>query len=149
MQSLFEAPAKQSIQDRLARLEPGSSRKWGKMSAGQMLAHCAIALEAGTGDRPRKQALIGRIFAPFVRSSVLGEKPFPKNSPTDPTFIVTDERDFAKERQRLRDVIERFCQRGPEEACRQTHSFLGRLTGDEWGRMMYKHLDHHFQQFGV
>jgi len=28
------------------------------------------------------------------------------------------------------------------------HSFLGRLSGEEWGIMMYKHLDHHLRQFG-
>jgi len=28
-------------------------------------------------------------------------------------------------------------------------SLLGRLKGEEWGRMMWKHLDHHLRQFGA
>ena len=149
MQTLFEPSSRQSIFDRLARLEPASTRQWGKMNPGQMLTHCAIALEAATGERPMKQKLIGKVLAPLVRKKVLGDAPFSKNSPTDPAFVVADERDFAAERDRLRAVVDRFCARGPAEAEKATHAFFGRLTGDEWGRLMYKHLDHHIRQFGV
>jgi hypothetical protein len=149
MRSLFEAAARASISDRLNALPPSAVRQWGKMDVAQMLAHCSAALEVGTGDRPRKQAFIGKIFAPFVRSSLLGDKPFGKDSPTDPTFIVGDTRDFASEKQRLLGLVERFCQGGASEAGKHIHSFLGRISGDEWGVMMYKHLDHHLRQFGA
>ena len=46
-------------------------------------------------------------------------------------------------------MIDRFVQRAPESAGRCTHAFFGRLNGDEWGRLMYKHIDHHLRQFGV
>jgi Protein of unknown function (DUF1569) len=149
MQSLFDSADRQSVLGRLARLEPSAERQWGKMAAAQMLAHCSIALEMATGDRPRKQKLIGKIFAPFVRSSLLGEKPFSRNSPTDPAFIVTEEKDFDAEKRRLTAIVNKFCERGPEKASVQVHSFLGRLNGEEWGVMMYKHLDHHLRQFGA
>ena len=149
MRSLFEPEAKQSIVERLRALTPAAKRGWGKMDAAQMMAHCSVAMEAGTGDKPLKQALIGKIFAPFVRSSFLGEKPFGKNSPTDPTFVVSDARDFAREKERLTNLVARFCERGPDEAGRQTHSFLGKISGDDWGVVMYKHLDHHLRQFGA
>jgi hypothetical protein len=148
MQSLFEPAARKSIADRLTALPPTAVRQWGKMDAAQMLAHCSAALEVGTGDRPRKQALIGKIFAPFVRASLLGDKPFSKSSPTDPTFVVTDVRDFGREKERLLGLVDRFCAGGAAAAGRQMHSFLGRISGDEWGVMMYKHIDHHLTQFG-
>ena len=148
MQSLFDSPAKNEILRRLGALSPGATRQWGKMTAAQMLAHCAVALEAGTGDKPRRQQLIGKVFGPFVRKGLLGDKPFSKGSPTDPTFVVTDERDFAGERDRLAGLVERFCEHGREHAGKQTHSFFGRMSGDEWGRLMYKHIDHHLKQFG-
>src|ERR1700693_4597616 len=115
MHSLFDAADRQSILGRLAQLQAGAERQWGKMAAAQMMAHCSIALEAGTGDRPRKHQLIGRIFGPFVRSSLLGEKPFGRNSPTDPTFVVTDEKDFEAEKRRLTGVVHKFFDGGPEE----------------------------------
>src|SRR5262245_511912 len=118
------------------------------MDSAQMLCHCATALEVGTGDTPRKQALVGKLLGWMVRGKLLGAAPFPRNSPTDPTFVISDPRDFAAEKARLVAAITRFAERGPDHAARQTHSFLGRLSGDEWGRMMAKHLDHHFRQFG-
>ena len=149
MQSLFDIGSRQSALGRLERLQPGAPRQWGKMSAAQMLAHCSIALEMATGDQPRKQKLIGKLFGPFVRSSLLGEKPFGKKSPTDPAFIVTQDTDFEIEKQRLTRLVNSFCESGPEKASAYMHSFLGRLKGEEWGVMMYKHLDHHLRQFGA
>ena len=148
MQSLFEPAAQKAISDRLNALPATAVRQWGKMDAAQMLAHCSAALEVGTGDRSRPQAFIGKIFGPFVRSSLLGDKAFGRNSPTDPTFVVADARDFARERERLAALIARFCERGAPAAGKQVHSFLGRMSGDEWGVLMYKHLDHHLCQFG-
>jgi Protein of unknown function (DUF1569) len=148
MPSLFEPAAQKAIVDRLSALPPTSTRQWGKMDVAQMLAHCSAALEVGVGDRSRKQALIGKVFAPFVRTSILGDKPFSKNSPTDPTFVVTDARDFEREKQRLLELVARFCERGAHAAGGQMHSFLGRISGEEWGALMYKHLDHHLGQFG-
>ena len=149
MRSLFEPADRKSILERLNALQTSASRQWGKMNVSQMLAHCAAAIETSTGDRPMKQAFIGKVLAPFVRSSILGEKPFGRNAPTDPTFVIRDERDFVAERKRLVDLIDRFAQRGPAETGKATHAFFGKLSGDEWGRLMYKHIDHHLQQFGA
>jgi len=149
MKSLFEPADREALLRRLAALEPGTGRQWGKMNAAQMLCHCSRALETGTGDRPMKQKFLGKILVPFIRSSILGEKPFSKNSPTDPTFVVAEECDFIAERTRLLALIDRFVQRGATSAGKETHAFFGRLSGEEWGRLMYKHLDHHLQQFGV
>jgi hypothetical protein len=148
MRSLFDSDARKSILERFDALSPGSPRQWGKMDASQMLAHCSAALERGTGDAPSRQMLIGKLLAPFFRSSMLGDKPFGRNAPTDPSFVVTDARDFGRERARLAGLVARFCDRGVAEAGKQTHSFLGRMSGEEWGVLMYKHLDHHLRQFG-
>jgi hypothetical protein len=149
MKSLFNPADRKSISERLGALESGSSRQWGKMNPAQMLAHCSAAIETATGDRPMKQAFLGKILTPLIRSRVLGEKPFGRNSPTDPTFVIRDERDFGNERQRLIELINRFVQRGPAETGKATHAFFGKLSGDEWGELMYKHIDHHLQQFGL
>lgn len=149
MLDLFDASSRQQLLDRLDRLAPDSPRQWGKMSPAQMLAHCANALEVAAGEQPRKQALIGRLLSPFVRKKFLGEAPFPRNSPTDPGFVISDSRELAAEKQRLQAVVDRFVALGPEHAAACTHSFFGRLSGEEWGRLMGKHLDHHLRQFGV
>ena len=149
MPNLFDAPARESLLTRLANLRPDAPRQWGKMGVAQMLAHCSIAMEAATGDRPRKQMLIGKAISWMVRSKVLGDAPFSKNSPTDPTFVVKDEKDFEAEKRRLESLVARFCEAGREKVSRHSHSFLGRMSGDDWGVMMYKHIDHHLKQFNA
>lgn len=148
MKNLFQAGDRNEILARIDKLDAGSARVWGKMNSAQMLGHCAVALEVGVGERPMKQKLIGKILMPFFRSSILGAKPFSRNSPTDPTFVVADDRDFATERTRLLTAIQRFIERGEEAAGKQMHPFFGKMTGQEWGELMFKHLDHHLQQFG-
>ena len=149
MKNLFATPDRNEILGRLQRLEPGALRHWGKMDSAQMLAHCAVAMEMATGDAPREQKLIGKLLGPLFKKKTLGPEPFPRNSPTDPAFVVSDPRDFAKEKARLMALVLRFGEAGPAPADGRMHSFLGRLKGDEWGVMMHKHLDHHLRQFGA
>ena len=149
MQNIFTVIDRAEIERRLAALQPSCARQWGKMDPAQMLAHCALALEAPLGERRKKQALLGRLVTPFIRSSILGEKPLGHNSPTDPDFVVPDRRDFSQEQRRLAELVSRLCERGPSAADGKVHSFFGRMSGQEWGRLVYKHLDHHLRQFGA
>ncbi len=149
MHTLFDSADHDVVLRRLSELKPSSPRGWGKMDVAQMLAHCCASLEVPCGDRAGRQRLLGRILAPFVRSTVLGDKPFMRNAPTDPSLKIVDQREFESERARLVSLVERFCRRGQSEVDGAVHSFFGRLNGDEWGRLMYKHLDHHLRQFGA
>ena len=149
MKSLFETADREALLARLEALQTGSTHQWGKMNPAQAVAHCAAALETATGHRPLKQVFLGKILTPFIRSSILSDKPFSRNSPTDPTFVVADQRDLDRERERLRGLIQSLVDRGPDEAGKATHSFFGKLSGAEWGCLMYKHIDHHLQQFGA
>jgi hypothetical protein len=149
MQNLFDRGDRDALLVRLTALQPSSPRQWGKMNVSQMLAHSSVALEVPCGDRVKKQGLLGRVVAPFVRTKVLGLEPFPRSAPSDPDYRITDERDFEKEHARLAALVDRFCSRGPAGAEGVVHPFFGRLSGDEWGRLMYKHLDHHLRQFGA
>ena len=149
MDNLFSDGDRKAILDRLERLPSAARRIWGKMDAAQMLAHCSAALEVATGDAPRSQMFLGRLLAPFFKRKILGETPFSKGSPTDPGFIVTGPRDFQKEKARLMALVDRFGDAGSAAPDGRLHSFLGRLSGEEWGRMMWKHLDHHLRQFGA
>jgi hypothetical protein len=149
MESLFDADARARILGRLDGLRADSAREWGRMTPAQALAHCAIALEVAVGERPMRQKLIGKILGPLFRGAMLGPKPFKRNGPTGPELIVSDPRDFDAERARARALIERFASAGPAAASRNEHGFLGRLSGEEWGRIMHKHLDHHLRQFGA
>jgi uncharacterized protein DUF1569 len=150
MKTLFESTRVEEVKQRLDKLEPTSGRQWGKMTPAQMLAHCSAAMEMATGDVKPPRMFVGRILGWVVRPMVLKEeKPLGKNGPTAPSLVITGERNFAAERQRLSGLVDRFATGGPSACTMHPHTFFGRLTPDEWARLMYKHLDHHLQQFGV
>lgn len=148
MQNMFKTADRVEIERRLAALQPSCPRQWGKMTAAQMLAHCAAALEVPLGERQARQGFLGRHLTPFMLSSILSEQPLGRNVPTDVEELVVDEREFSQEQRRLVDVLTRFCDRGTAAADGKIHSVMGRLTGQQWGRFVYKHLDHHLRQFG-
>jgi hypothetical protein len=81
--------------------------------------------------------------------SVNSDKPFKRNAPTGPNLRITDQRQFDLEKERLSQLVERFVSAGPAGCTTHPHNFFGRMTADEWGVLMYKHLDHHFRQFGA
>jgi hypothetical protein len=93
---------------------------------------------------------LGRIIGLMVKPMLLrDDEPMRPNSPTVKSLVVNDERNLGMERERLCGLIDRFAAGGSERCTPHPHSFFGRLTGDEWSILMYKHLDHHLRQFGV
>jgi hypothetical protein len=149
MKNLFDAATAEEVNERLTQLRPDSERLWGKMSSAQALAHCSAAMEVAVGLKFPPRAFMGRLFGRIAKSSMLSEKPVPRNLPTDKSFVVEDERDFAVERQRLQGLVERFAAGGPAGCTKHPHSFFGPMTPQEWAELNYKHLDHHLRQFGV
>src|SRR5260370_9747945 len=113
MKNLFEAVRVEEVKERMAQLRPDSERLWGKMSPAQMLAHCTAAFEMAVGEICPPRILIGRLLGPLAKKSlIVNGKPMGRNSPTDKSVLVTDERDFTVERQRLRESIDRFAAGG-------------------------------------
>jgi uncharacterized protein DUF1569 len=149
METLFDLACRDQVLARVERLQPDSPRQWGKMDAAQALAHCALAMEAATGDATLHRSLGARLLGPLFKGWLLGPKPFSRNSPTHPLLVTTSAKDFEREKVRLVASIRKFHDAGPTSAARYQHAFVGTLTGDEWGRLQHKHLDHHLRQFGV
>ncbi len=149
MNSLFDSATHQEILRRVESIRPDSARLWGKMSPAQMLEHTSRALEMASGRTATKQALIGRLIAWTVRKDFVGDKPFGKNGPTGPDFIVHDEPDFQRTREKLTTLLNEFHALGEKGCDGNIHGFFGRLTGKEWGVTQYKHMDHHLRQFGA
>jgi len=149
MKNLFEAARVEEVKVRMAQLRPDSERLWGKMNPAQMLAHCSAAIGMAVETRPPR-ILIGRLLGPLAKKSlIVNGEPMRRNSMTERSVLVTDERDFAVERQRLRESIDRFAAGGPGICTKHPHFFFGPLTPVEWAVLMHQHLDHHLRQFGV
>jgi len=150
MKSLFEAARVEEIKKRIAQLRPDSERQWGKMNPAQALAHCSAAMGMAVGETRPPRILIGRLLGWLAKKSVIvNGEPMRRNSMTDKSVLVTDERDFEVERQRLGESIDRFAAGGSGICTKHPHFFFGPLTPVEWAALMYQHLDHHLRQFGV
>jgi hypothetical protein len=148
--NIFTAQVSADIINRINNLTPATQAKWGKMNVSQMLAHCCVTYEMIFEDKHAKPNFLLRlILKAFVKSKVVGEAPYSQGAPTAPQFVITDERDFEKEKTRLIDYINRVQQMGENTFDgKESHSF-GILNKTEWNNMMYKHLNHHLSQFGV
>jgi hypothetical protein len=148
MKHLHDPLVAADIRARLARLQPGARAQWGKMAAPQALAHMSAALEMALGDQKPPRMFAGRLFGRFVKRLLMrDDSPLKRNTPTSPTLLVTGDRDFHRERQRLDALIQRFCD-GREAGCTtHPHTFFGDMSAREWAVLQYKHLDHHLRQF--
>lgn len=150
MKNLFDQSRAKELHERLGRLTPDSKPEWGKMNVAQALAHVAGSFESALGDQKPTRMFVGRIIGPAIKRLALGDdKPIKKNSPTSPELVISNQRDFNAERQRLDALISRFATSGPAGCTSHPHSFFGKLTPDEWAVLTYKHTDHHLRQFGV
>jgi Protein of unknown function (DUF1569) len=149
--NIFVKEVSDEIINRINKLTPESERQWGKMDAAQMLAHCSVAYETiyEPGKHPPPNFLLKIVMKMIVKGMVTGDKPLKKNSPTAPYFIMKSDKDFAQEKARLIAYIKKTQQLGETEFDGKENMSFGVLNKTEWSNMMYKHLDHHLQQFGV
>ncbi len=150
MKNIFEAEVTKEVIDRINKLEPVTRPQWGKMSADQMLAHCNVTYEMAYENKHKKPNGFTKFMLKlFVKNTVVGEKPYRKNSKTAPQFLIVDARNFEAEKKRLIDYLNKTQTLGMAHFDgKESHSF-GKLTKTEWNNMFYKHLDHHLTQFGV
>lgn len=148
MTSLFDDACRRDLVDRIARLSPAAPRLWGTMTPTQALAHLEAGLAVATGEKTTKRMLAGRLLSWIARPVALGAAPFRRNLPTSPLLVVADAADFEAERTKLLGTVDRFVALGVDGVARREHVFFGKLSGEEWGVLMAKHLDHHLRQFG-
>jgi len=150
MNNLFNTADAAAILTRIEKLSPAAQRQWGRMNVSQMLAHCNASLETAMGlNFPPRVGFVARIFGVLLKKSFFGEKPFPRNSATDPDYIIAGTPDFETQKSRITGQVRRFSEGGPAGCTTHTHAFFGKFTPAEYAIMQWKHFDHHLRQFGA
>ncbi len=149
MKSLFEKSTLEECITRLDKLSNESNASWGKMNAVQMLAHCNETMKVANGEKQLKRIFISYILGSLLKKSFYNEKPVGKNSPTHPSFIFPNATDFEKNLTEQKQLLTSFQEGGIEKCTSNPHAFFGNVTKEQWGMGMYKHLNHHLEQFGV
>jgi len=146
----FDPKTTEVTLNRLAKLNHSTTPQWGKMNAAQMLAHLNVPYDIENGKKQTKISGFGKLMLKlFVKNIVVGDKPYAKNSRTSPDFIIADERDFEKEKALFIANLKETEAKGAAYFEGRESSAFGKLTSTQWSTQFYKHLDHHFTQFGV
>jgi hypothetical protein len=150
MEDVFDPATADEFRRRIASVMAASPRQWGKMSAAQMLEHCARGMEMATGELKLPRLPIGYLLGPLVKPMALkAGTPMRPNSPTAPFLVVADEPDLDAARARLLGALDHFVEGGVRGCTEHPHAFFGKLTPEQWSTLVYKHLDHHLRQFGA
>ena len=149
MKTLFEKKDYEDIMSRLEKLSPSNQRQWGTMDLPQMLAHCNEAIKMPLDHTKQPRKLISYLIGGMIKKTVVSPKPYKQGLPTAPDFVITNQREFEKEKQILISLVKRFHEAGEKGMTPHAHPFFGKMTPQEWGCSQYKHLDHHFRQFSA
>lgn len=152
MKTLAQERCRAEIASRLRMVRPESARRWGRMSAHQMLCHLSDACRMATGDKPVSDAT-GPLQQTIVKWIVLYlPVPWPSGVLTRPEIDQlchgTRPTNFAADRAELEALLERLAARR-DHASWPPHPLFGRMSRAEWLRWAYLHADHHLRQFGA
>ena len=147
MKSMWQEATRHELQDRLAKLTPESERRWGRMTAPEMVAHVSESFKSSLGGLNVKPLKLPIRFTP-LKQLIIYWLPFPKNAPTAPELLALEPGDWASDVPALQTLMQRFATIDPKGAFPE-HAAFGRLSGAQWGILMYRHADHHFRQFGA
>jgi len=146
----FDPKTTEETFKRLEKLNYMSKPQWGKMNVAQMLAHLNVTYDLAYDKIQSPANFFTRILLKLlVKPLVTNDKPYKKNSHTAPVFIITNERDFEKEKSIFIDNVKKTEANGIAFFDGKVSSSFGAMTAKEWSNQFYKHIDHHFTQFGV
>jgi len=151
MKSIARGSDRAEILRRLRRVRPDTVRRWGRMSAHQMVCHLTDAFRMALGQKPVSSAsgIVQRtivkwiaLYAPLQWPSGIRTRP-----EVDQEGGGTRPIDFDGDVAELERIIEVVANTGSGFA--PAHPMFGSMSHPDWLRWAYLHMDHHLRQFGV
>jgi hypothetical protein len=146
-QTVFDTSAREGLVQRLTVLTPTAKPRWGRMSAPAMVSHLITHCRMALGETKVAPKWMGLHYYPINRL-VIRYVPIPRNAPTAPELVARAPGEWDDDVLALAELLRRVGQRLPGEAW-PSHPVFGSISGEDWGVMIYRHVDHHFQQFGI
>jgi hypothetical protein len=151
MRTLAQRQDIAEIQRRLKTIRPECTRRWGRMSAHQMICHLSDSFLAVSG---RKHVSLAT--SPWHRTvikwiALYAPVPWPHGVPTRPeidqTVGGTRPDDFAADVALLEALFAQFTD-DIDSMNGLVHPIFGPMSKTDWLRWGYLHMDHHLRQFG-
>jgi hypothetical protein len=134
------------ILQRLQRVRPDATPAWGSLTAPRMLCHIADQMRVALGDVATKpvHTFATRTLLKFLVVDT-GLKPPRGKIKTAPEMLASQPTSWEADLAACVDLAERVG-RGAASA---VHPTFGPLSPREWGRLCWKHVNHHLVQFGA
>ena len=152
MKTLARACDKAEIVRRLKTISPDSPRRWGRMSAHQMICHLSDSFLARDRPAPGEPghgttaADALKWFALYGRST--GRGGIRPDRRVDQQQGGTRPIDFASRHRAARDAGGDDHDARPRCFHGRQHPIFGPMSESAWMRWAYLHMDHHLRQFG-
>ena len=152
MKFLSRPGDKAELLRRLRAVSPNSPRRWGRMTAHQMVCHLTDAFLMDTDRKPVSHAsgVTQRtivkwiaLYAPFRWPPGIQTRP-----EVDQEVGGTRPSAFAADVAALEALVEAVTTE-PEFFTGRRHPIFGALSEAAWMRWGYLHMDHHLRQFGA
>jgi len=151
MKTLARPEDKAEVLRRLRQVRPGTARKWGRMSAHQMVCHLTDSFRFAIGQKPASEAssILTRTIVKWI--ALYTPMQWPAGTKTRPE--VDQERggtppaDFTADVAQLEHIVELVTANAREFVPR--HPIFGAMSKSDWLRWSYLHMDHHLRQFGA
>lgn len=152
MKTLLNQKNEEEILFRLEKIHPASSRRWGKMSAHQMIRHLNDGFKLYMGrltvrdpgfPYPSRILKFGSLWVPI---------PWPRGFRTPPELYQQRKNvasgEFERDIDELKRLVKEFSRQARDFQW-PSHPYLGKMSEVEWMRLGYLHTDHHLRQFGA
>lgn len=145
MKTVLDKITRDELIARIDTLNEGSTAQWGKMNVYQMVKHCRLWEQMILTNTPPSRVFVGRIFGKMVLKAALkDDAPLRRNTPTVSEFKITGDGDMAPEKDNWVTLIQSYPEKAPATFI---HPFFGKMTREQVGQLVYKHIDHHLRQF--
>jgi hypothetical protein len=152
MKTMARTRDKAEILGRLKTVRPECARRWGRMSAHQMVCHLSDSFRLVTHQKAASPAT-GLLQSTVIKWIALyAPLPWPAGVPTRPEMDQevggTSPADFAADLSELEALLEVVTTPAAGYDY-PAHPIFGRMSQGAWLRWAYLHTDHHLRQFGL
>ncbi|MEO6668931.1 MAG: DUF1569 domain-containing protein [Ferruginibacter sp.] len=138
----------------LNNLSVDSKASWGKMNAQQMIEHVADFFDVST-ERIKFPLITPEEHLPKYKAFLYSDKEFKENTKA-PAEVLGEEplplrtANVEAAVSKLKKSVDDFFKYFKEDTNKLTmHPAFGLLNFDEWIMLHYKHVMHHWKQFGL
>jgi hypothetical protein len=150
--NVLDSEARALMLGRIAGFKADSVAQWGKMNAAQCICHLADQLRMALGHM-KVGGTPGFFGRTVMKNLVLMGMPAPKGKvPTAPEIdqqtAGTKPTNYEADRKRLLELLDEFVGKSASFTY-QAHPFFGPMSKQQWGKLVWSHLDHHLRQFGA